>query len=92
MAMSLLQQLKCQLKYHKKYVLLQNNNCRTDQIIHLFTCLFIESQNKTVTCGIQQLILYFLYLFFTLIVKVLENKYFNNLFIIGKFTSNLVSF
>ena len=57
MAMSLLQQLKCQLKYHKKYVLLQNNNCRTDQIIHLFTCLFIESQNKTVTCGIQQLIL-----------------------------------
>lgn len=92
MAMSLLQQLKCQLKYHKKYVLLQNNNCRTDQIIHLFTCLFIESQNKTVTCGIQQLILYFLYLFFTLIVKVLENKYFNNLFTIGKFTSNLVSF
>ena len=57
MAMSLLQQLKCQLKYHKKYVLLQNNNCQTDQIIHLFTCLFIESQNITVTCGIQQLML-----------------------------------
>lgn len=34
----------------------------------------------------------FLCLFFTLIVKVLENKYFNNLFTIGKFTSNLVSF
>ena len=29
----------------------------TDQIIHMFTCLCIESQNKTVTCGIQQLIL-----------------------------------
>ena len=57
MAMSLLQQLKCQLKYHKKYVLLQTITARTDQIIHLLTCLFIESQNKTVTCGIQQLIL-----------------------------------
>ena len=45
MAMSLLQQLKCQLKYHKKYVSLQNNNCRTDQIIHLLTFLFSQSQN-----------------------------------------------
>ncbi|CAH3038066.1 unnamed protein product [Porites lobata] len=45
MAMSLLRQLKCQLKYHKKYVLLQNNNCRTDQIIHLLTFLFSQSQN-----------------------------------------------
>lgn len=27
-----------------------------------------------------------------MIVKVLENEYFNNLFTIGKFTSNLVSF
>ena len=41
MAMSLLQQLKCQLKYHKKYVLLQNNNC-LDRSDHPYVYLFVH--------------------------------------------------
>ena len=61
MAMSLLQQLKCQLKYHKKYVLLQNNNGQIRSSVCLLVCSVIQKIKQSLVKSNFMIFIFILY-------------------------------